>query len=489
MLPNILIFMSDQHSPIYSSYYSAGAKTPNLEKLCEDGINFSEAYTSCPLCVPSRMSMLLGKLPSKSGIFTNTDAIPERNATFLHSLVAKGYETVLIGRMHFVGTNQRHGFTKRLVGDITPTSWEYPFEKSIEEKGDYAKGFIYPFCLDDNIIGGGNSPVLEYDKEVLNEALNYLSKSYDKPQCIFISTYGPHFPYCGPIDLYNHYKENIKLPDTFYKLPDYLQDNPTLSNKILNNITEETAKNALTAYQAMIEKIDEQVGIARKAFTNFLEKTNQKGIFGYISDHGDQCGDKKMYGKRTFFEGSVKIPMILSGHGIEKGKVIKEPVSIMDLGATLCDFIGAEAPPNQDGLSLCNYLKGIEVESGREVLSEIIYKDSKNPMEQGEDLIGRMVRKGKYKYITYAKHEEYDLLFNIEKDPFELNNIIDKIPEKAIEFKKIAYDEWDIENVYKNYKDHNQSVKLIKAWNKCIRLDNSEKWNPPSSSKELPIVR
>lgn len=134
--PDILVFMSDQHTPGLSSFSGGIARTPNMEKLCEDGVNFTSAYTTCPLCVPARISMLMGKMPSNTGVFTNDGAIPESSATFLHSLVAAGYETVLIGRMHFVGTNQRHGFTKRLVGDITPVTWNRP-AKSLKVKEVY----------------------------------------------------------------------------------------------------------------------------------------------------------------------------------------------------------------------------------------------------------------------------------------------------------------------------------------------------------------
>jgi choline-sulfatase len=76
-LPDMLIFMSDQHSPIYSSYMGGIANTTNLEDICKNGTSFTETYTSCPLCVPARLSMLLGHLPSKSGIFTNDDAMKE----------------------------------------------------------------------------------------------------------------------------------------------------------------------------------------------------------------------------------------------------------------------------------------------------------------------------------------------------------------------------------------------------------------------------
>jgi choline-sulfatase len=104
--PDILFFFSDQHHGLYSGY--AGhpvVNTPNLDRLVEEGTAFDMAYTSCPLCVPARSSMLTGQYPSKNGVFNNAHILRSDQAPFIHSLVAEGYETVLCGRMHFMGAD------------------------------------------------------------------------------------------------------------------------------------------------------------------------------------------------------------------------------------------------------------------------------------------------------------------------------------------------------------------------------------------------
>ncbi|MFW2499845.1 MULTISPECIES: sulfatase-like hydrolase/transferase [Clostridium] len=477
---DMLIFMSDQHSPIFSSYMGGIARTPNLEKLCENGTAFTEAYTSCPLCVPSRLSMLLGHMPSKSGIFTNDDAIPERNATFLHSLVAVGYETVLIGRMHFVGTNQRHGFTKRFVGDMTPVTWTRPAEKLAEERGVFRTCYAEPRCLD--VIGGGDSPVLEYDKVVIKTALEYLSQPHDKPQCIFVSTYGPHFPYCAPPELYSYYKDKVSIPWSFDNPPDYL--NPLLKNR-LTDASYETITQARAAYFGMIEETDRQVGLIRDAFNTFLESRSKEGIFGYISDHGDHAGDKKLFGKLTLFENSAKIPLIFEGSDIKNGQRISTPASIMDLGPTLCELAGTEPPPAQDGKSLVNELKGIEeYNKERAVISEVI------EYRKGNSNLARMVRKGQYKYITYIGYENYDMLFNIENDPEEKNNLAKDLPDKLHELREIAFNEWDTEKILEEHKNHMASVELVKAWETVVGPNDEERWKDnPEYARAIPMIQ
>ena len=111
---DVLFFMSDQHTPYYSGFEGHNVDTPVMDQLCAEGTRFAQAYSTCPLCVPARLAMLSGLRPAKTGIFTLDDALPDLTPTFLHCLVAQGYETVLVGRMHFLGRDQRHGFTKRI---------------------------------------------------------------------------------------------------------------------------------------------------------------------------------------------------------------------------------------------------------------------------------------------------------------------------------------------------------------------------------------
>ena len=131
MSKDILFLISDQHSYKMQGY--AGNKlirTPNLDRLAAHGTVMTDCYSACPLCVPSRLSMLSGQFPSEINALTNEASLDSSIATFVHSLNANGYETTLCGRMHFVGPDQRHGFINRLVGDITSTSWNRNWKKS-----------------------------------------------------------------------------------------------------------------------------------------------------------------------------------------------------------------------------------------------------------------------------------------------------------------------------------------------------------------------
>ena len=189
--PDILLFMSDQHGADYCSWGDVKVDTPTLDAIRKTGTVFENTYTSCPLCVPARISFMSSKLPSDTGCYGNQDALPDITPCFTHALVAAGYETVLAGRMHFVGEDQRHGFTKRIAPDITPVSWTVPKEKMAQERGNLMGCQGEPFCL--NYVGAGESPVMNYDKMVIEQVLEYLEEPHEKPQFILVGTYGHIF--------------------------------------------------------------------------------------------------------------------------------------------------------------------------------------------------------------------------------------------------------------------------------------------------------
>ena len=116
--PNILYIQSDQHNPyIMRNSGDEVIETPNLDSLAERGTSFDNAYCASPICVPSRTSALTGLFPYESEVWTNDQILSSSIPTYAHSLGANGYDPIQIGRMHFNGLDQFHGFSKRLVGD------------------------------------------------------------------------------------------------------------------------------------------------------------------------------------------------------------------------------------------------------------------------------------------------------------------------------------------------------------------------------------
>lgn len=472
---DILIFLSDQHAGYCSGYAGERVvRTPNLDRIAATGTVFDAAYTSCPLCVPARMSMLAGQLPSKTGIFTNDDSLGPSQATFLHSLGAAGYETVLCGRMHFVGLDQRHGFTKRIFGDITPL---YPVDmKTVNHDGIFKATRADFGCL--QIIGGGNSPTLEYDRQVIRTALEYLKQDHQKPQCIVVGVYAPHFPYVAPPELYQYYLDKVEYPVGLIHGCNYAH--PVFGHRLMDT-SPETVLKARAAYWGMVDFLDGNIGLVYAAWQDYLSRQGREGIFVYLSDHGDQIGERGLYGKKTFFESSAHIPMIFSGTEIKQGTRWSEPVSIMDLGPTLCGLVKATPPPEQAGISLAPQLL-----TGCEPAERPIWSEFVETGPGGVKVPGRMVRKGQWKYIAYVGYEADDLLFDLAHDPHELRNMTGEYPEKAQELRELVHEDWDAAQILETFTIRARHFQLQKEWLKHTRLDQSEYWRPPQEALAYP---
>lgn len=481
--PDILFFMSDQHSPEFSGWGQVKVDTPVLNRMRKEGTSFDAAYTSCPLCVPARMSMMSSLLPSHTGIFGNKDVIPDTTPCFTHPLVAAGYETVLIGRMHFVGKDQRHGFTKRLAGDMTPVTWNMPFEKLKEERGELQGCTAEPFCT--NYVGAGESPVIHYDRMVVQAALDYLSEDHEKPQFIIVGTYGPHFPYITDRKLYEKYLDRAEKPYGFDKeeIPGYLDGFSVLNRRVKPEaVTWEIAKGALAAYCGQIESMDGQIGRIKEAFEAYTERKGSPAVFGYLSDHGDTAGERRMFGKQTYFEKSSKIPMIFTGCGIPEGKAVDTPVSIMDFGPTVCELAGTSFEIG-DGSSLLPLMNGSQ-EMKRIIVSQFVEQ------YEGQYYASMMLRYKNYKYILYHRYEKYALLFDLKEDPSETHNLTLEKPELAAWFLEQAEAIAGFDKMEADKKDHDRNAQWYCAYENAVGADESERWqeNPATARGQLEIA-
>lgn len=421
----ILIWISDQHSGAVCGY--AGdpvVRTPNLDALAAEGAVFTNAYTSCPVCVPARASFLTCRYPLDIGMTGNTHSFPSHDPTFLHCLSIADYETVLCGRMHFRGLDQRHGFEKRIAKDITTSHWGYVFNGS-------GLGSSYRGSNVHQIFPAENCASYQYDNYVLKTLLRYLEEPHMRKQAIVVGTYLPHWPLGAPEETIAYYRG--KMESTCH--------DPVLAHPcgalagvqgFSDGTTPDTTLEERAVYYAMIEEEDRLIGQARTAWRAYLERKGKKGIFIYLSDHGDHMGDKGRFGKETLFELSAHIPMIIQIDGCPHQE-IREPVSIMDVGETLCALTGAPRLPFGEGVDLSPAVFG-EKPVSHPVIAEILGtgRDGCRPC------MGTMVRQDDYKLITYREWEDEDLLFNIVEDPGECRNLVGELPERYTQLKALS---------------------------------------------------
>lgn len=415
--PNFLVMMSDQHNPHVAGY--AGdpvVRTPHLDRLAAAGTHFTGAYCPGPLCVPSRMAFMTGQYPLDLGIWTNSAILPSTTPTFAHTLSAGGYETVLCGRMHFVGPDQNHGFRQRLVGDVSGAMTAMPVPGEMFE-GVWSKrgcGQDAGSLLDD-AVGPGRATYEIYDEAVVERAVTLLGEwdrhPPDRPFCLVVGLLLPHNPYVCSRELYEEYMD--RLPATTAPAAEAAEHPAVRSLKRhrgIDRITPEMARRARAAYYGLVTALDHSIGRLTEALarTRFASSTHVI----YTSDHGELCGEHGLWWKDSFYEGSVRVPLLWSGPELRAcGTADDRVVSLCDLSVTLGDFAGAPALPAARGRSLRLALLG---EAETTAAPGIAFAETCALGERP----ARMIRQGPWKLCAYHGYDQVQL-FNLDQDPGE----------------------------------------------------------------------
>lgn len=329
-MKDIVLILSDQHSATYTNVHSSLIDTPHLNRIAEEGAMYEHCYCNAPLCVPSRMSFLSGQYPSDLQIFNNDTTLPMDTPTIAHQMGIQGYKTVLIGRMHFKGDDQKHGFDEHLLKDITSQYWGTGGAQRTDFEA-YAQTTNRKYCQ--KAIGGGTSPVMLYDKMVYEKALEYINTPHEQPLFLVIGFYGPHFPYTCEPSLYQKYKQRIPVDEA------YLLDAHPIYDDLKQQSNPEKVRNMKAAYCGLVETIDGYIGQLYDAFKNTSKLRNVDHVFIYTSDHGEQCGKRGIFGKQTLYEDAIHVPCIIEGTNIKKA-VHEETISLLDISKTILEIAG-----------------------------------------------------------------------------------------------------------------------------------------------------
>ncbi|MGB1236497.1 MAG: choline-sulfatase, partial [Planktomarina sp.] len=349
--PNILFVMADQLSALALPMYGHPVvKTPALSALADRGLVFENAYCNFPLCGPSRQSMMCGKLPSRCGAYDNATMLASDQPTFAHYLASAGYKTCLSGKMHFVGPNQMHGFGERLTTDVYPADFgwtpDWTADPSTATFQDTRNVFETGPCA--------RSMQLDYDEDTAYQAERWLfdQARKDGPWMLTVSFTHPHDPYQATPEFWDLYDDSdIDLPALGFE--DVETD--AHSARIRSHYSIDQAKvddNTLRrmrhGYYAAISYIDAKVA----RLVQVLEQSgmDKNTIIIFTSDHGDMMGERGLFYKKSFWEWSARVPMIVAGPGIKPGRK-SQPVSLIDLLPTFCEIADVQ-PLDADGQSL-----------------------------------------------------------------------------------------------------------------------------------------
>lgn len=453
MIPrkNILVIMSDQHAyRRIGCYGDPIARTPNLDRLASEGMRFDATYCPAPVCVPSRMSFMTGRKPSHINVVENFDILSSAIPTWADMVSKAGYETALIGRMHFEGPDQYHGF------DFVHPDFKNWNGAHAEQQFIYSsKVPVDNYWSERNSIedsGSGKTYVQFNDERVCDAACDYLekySRRRDKPFAAVVGFYMPHPPYIGRTDLFeNYFKKNILDGTRENVIPQYLYEyfkdfrswwNPEPIDRMKMQV-------ALSAYYAMIEHMDSLVGNVLSALENSGLSDNTVVI--YTSDHGDMSSVKNCWGKLLFYEESARVPLLIRSPGaIKPGSSCPAVCNLRDLAQTICDIAGADPLVLTDARSLIPLLRGISVKWENYTESELCLFPI---IRQTKHAVCKLSRFNEWKLWGYAINGEVHYsLFNMNSDPLESIDCIDEERYSAIveELKSRLRDDWDYRNI------------------------------------------
>lgn len=465
--PNILIVMSDEHDPRVSEPYGHPfVQTPNLRRLSERGVVFENGYCNSPLCVPSRASFMTGKHLHRIGVWDNGVPLASDEPTWAHRLNALGYETALAGKMHFIGPDQRHGFGRRLVEDIhgrfrmDPPDWRNDGPGNAKMRQRFQEA------------GPGDSLHQIYDDEVTRQSVAYLSEPArrEQPWALCASLITPHFPLIVRQrywDLY--YPDHADLPPP---PPDHDHERLHPQSQRLNRyfdcaleVPEEQIRRCRAAYYGLVTYCDERIG----EILDVLQRTGQaeNTIVAYVADHGEMHGQHGMWWKCSFYEGSVRIPFILSWPGRWAPGRRRAAVSLLDLVRTICERAG-DVGEDLDGRSLAGELEGSASDGDGLAVAEYEGHGTVTP--------GRMVRRGQHKLNYYL--DEPPELFDLAADPDEFHNLAAS-PAHAVvreELTAIALRDWDPIAVKARVLASQTRRQRLVAGEPC---PHSPEWHPP----------
>jgi len=400
--PNVLFVFADQMRGMdMGCAGNEQVQTPTLDRLAAEGTRFSRAYANCPVCTPSRGTILTGRLPLAHRAIANDMPLPTDQVTIAHLLKEAGYRTGYVGKWHLDGV-PRDRFTPP-----GPRRQGFDFWAVWNCSHAYFNGKVFR-DTPEPIELGGYEPVGQTDL-----AVEFLRQADSRPFCLFLSWGPPHAPYDQVPEQYRSLYDAASLT-----LRANVRDEPQPGFRRLHGGTD---REAIAGYYAHITALDELMArlLAVLDETGAADNT----IVVFTSDHGDMLWSQGMCKKEQPWEESIHIPLLVRwpGHAAA-GRACGELVSTADFAPTLAGMCGIEPPKAMQGADLSAVVVG-EQETGPEsvlLLEPVI-------VDQGAAQGVREWRGLRTKRWTYARWFDGAgwLLYDNEADPYQQSNLID----------------------------------------------------------------
>jgi arylsulfatase A-like enzyme len=434
--PNILIFMTD-HQRADTVLAEHPCITPNLTRLAEAGVTFTNAHTPMAHCCPARATFFSGLYPSRSGIWNNVNnamALSRRLnpgvRLFSEDLAEAGYNLAFSGKWHVSAEESPADRGWTMLGD---TAWrkrgrpdKYARMKKVASEPDplpseRAEGEILRPGYDSNILYGETEGPRLKDTSTVERAVEAIPRLKDegKPWAMFVGCGQPHAPYRTSREYIDRYDlDDVSLPPSY---ADDLRDKPNYYRKLrqmrFDQLSERETRDAIRHFWAMCTHLDELFGQLLDA----LDETGQADntLVLYTSDHGDYLGDHGLFHKGVpSFRGAYNVPAVVRWPAAirDPGRRVDEFVSLADFAPTFVEASGGQPDTGLTGQSLMPFLRGESPDDWREEIC--------TQCDGVEHYFTqRAISTKDFKYVYNGF--DFDELYDLRADPHEMKNLAD----------------------------------------------------------------
>jgi arylsulfatase A-like enzyme len=406
--PNVVILFVDQlRWSEVGCYGNRVIRTPHLDRLASEGARFTHAFANFPSCSPARSTLLSGRHARSNGVYANqnetepTSRPTNRDPTLAETLAAAGYTTAMIGKWHLTPAPRTLGFRQSWLGGTGPG-------------GDgYLRG---PWHADGSI--GTNHIYEGYTLEHQSElAADFMRQHRDRPFLLHLAPSPPHMPIASLPEPYKSMYQPAEIPlrtnvwkdgqlpfdERWFKI--YLgEDYPVTLPPGIN------LRDLHALYYGQVTAVDDWVGRILKAIGDLGLAENAIVLFS--SDHGDLLGSHHLFNKNQHYDEAIRVPLLVRWPGRIKPALHDwQVVSLVDLMPTLLDLCGVKIPTTVQGTSFAPVLLG-----NREVVGDNV--------AYIETTVNEGVRTRRYVYWCNRKHFGNEHLFDVERDPYQTNDVI-----------------------------------------------------------------
>ena len=405
---NLVIIQTDEHH--FGTLGCYGGKivgTPNIDWIAEQGVICTSFYATTPVCSPSRASFISGRYPQKTPVVTNNIPLADSVITFAEVLRRRGYATGFAGKWHLDGPGKPQWAPDRQFGFADN---RFMFNRGHWKKfTDTPRG---PRIAARNEKGQATYAVDGADEETFStdwltsKAIDFINTNKDKPFCYYLSLPDPHGPNTVRAP-YNTMYDNVKvpIPATLVRQPGQI---PGWGKSA--NVNAAALRRLMPPYYGMVKCIDDNVGRILKQLRkhDLVDRT----MIVFTSDHGDLCGEHGRLNKGVPYEGSARIPFLVSCPGkLPAGTTVKEALGTVDFFPTALKLLDVPYDKKVDGRDASLLLAGIEEESWNDI--------SFLRSTPGQPWLCAV--SARYKLVYSALDDPW--LIDIQQDPGELTNL------------------------------------------------------------------